>query len=187
MTTTATIAFGSIDTVLGTLLAGVTESGVAWLGWRDSPGTRARAATRTGLPVVDDPDRLAPALDGLAAYFTGEPHTFTLPVDWHLTSPLQQRVLETLYASVPYGEVVTYGELGERSGAGVPAQAIGQVMGGNPIPVIVPCHRVVASNGLGGYSGGSGIEVKRWLLTLEGAIPATLDWDPHTGPAAGGA
>jgi methylated-DNA-[protein]-cysteine S-methyltransferase len=182
-TTTPTIAFGSIDTVLGTLLVGVTETGVAWLSFRDSLGTRARAAKRAGLRVVDDRDRLAPVLDGLAAYFTGEPHAFTHPIDWHLTSPLQQRVLTTLYESVPYGEVVTYGELGERSQAGVPAQAIGQVMGSNPIPVIVPCHRVVASNGLGGYSGGSGIEVKRWLLTLEGALPATLDWDLHTGPA----
>jgi methylated-DNA-[protein]-cysteine S-methyltransferase len=51
-------------------------------------------------------------------------------------------------------------------------------MGANPIPVLVPCHRVVAGNGLGGYSGGTGIEVKRWLLIFEGALPATLDWEP---------
>ncbi|GAA2416330.1 methylated-DNA--[protein]-cysteine S-methyltransferase [Actinomadura vinacea] len=181
-TQTRTLAFGAVDTALGRLAVGATEAGVAWLSFRDSPGTRARAATRAGLPVVDDPARTATALEQLAAYFTGEPHAFTLPVDWHLTSPLQRQVLATLYESVPYGKVVTYGELGERSGAGVPAQAIGQVMGGNPIPVIVPCHRVVASNGLGGYSGGSGVEVKRWLLTLEGSLPATLDWDPGVGP-----
>jgi methylated-DNA-[protein]-cysteine S-methyltransferase len=51
-------------------------------------------------------------------------------------------------------------------------------MGANPIPVIVPCHRVVASDGLGGYSGGTRLEVKRWLLILEGALPPTLDWEP---------
>jgi methylated-DNA-[protein]-cysteine S-methyltransferase len=51
-------------------------------------------------------------------------------------------------------------------------------MGSNPIPVIVPCHRVLASDGLGGYSGGAGVEVKRWLLILEGALPPTLDWQP---------
>jgi methylated-DNA-[protein]-cysteine S-methyltransferase len=51
-------------------------------------------------------------------------------------------------------------------------------MGSNPIPVIVPCHRVVASDGLGGYSGGAGLEVKRWLLILEGSLPPTLDWEP---------
>ena len=56
-------------------------------------------------------------------------------------------------------------------------------MGSNPIPVIVPCHRVVASDGLGGYSGGAGTEVKRWLLILEGSLPPTLDWQPMDLPA----
>jgi methylated-DNA-[protein]-cysteine S-methyltransferase len=55
-------------------------------------------------------------------------------------------------------------------------------MAGNPIPVIVPCHRVVASDGLGGYSGGAGLEVKRWLLILEGTLPPTLDWQPMARP-----
>ncbi|MFB4314569.1 methylated-DNA--[protein]-cysteine S-methyltransferase [Actinomadura sp. 21ATH] len=179
---TETLAFGSVGTVLGRLLVGATEAGVGWLGWKDTPGTRARAATRFGLPVVDDPGRVAPALESLRAYFTGTEHAFDLPVDWRLTSPVQRKVLAALYESVPYGKVVTYSELGELSGAGVPAQAIGQVMGSNPVPLIVPCHRVVASNGLGGYSGGSGVEVKRWLLTMEGSIPATLDWDLATAP-----
>ena len=180
----ATLAFGATDTPIGRIAVAATERGVVWTGFRDTPGTRARAAHRAGLPVVDDPARVAAALDGLTAYFSGEPYTFALPIDWRLTSPLQRRVLTTLYESVPYGKAVTYGELGDLSGAGVPAQAIGQVMGGNPIPLIVPCHRVVASNGIGGYSGGSGVEVKRWLLTLEGVLPATLDWDITRGPGA---
>ena len=62
----------------------------------------------------------------------------------------------------------------------VPARAVGKIMGSNPIPVIVPCHRVLASDGLGGYSGGAGVEVKRWLLILEGSLPPTLDWQPMT-------
>ena len=64
----------------------------------------------------------------------------------------------------------------------IPARAVGQIMGSNPIPVIVPCHRVVASDGLGGYSGGAGPEVKRWLLILEGSLPPTLDWTPARPP-----
>lgn len=179
---TPTLAFGTVETVLGTLLVGVTEAGVVRLRWHDSPAERARTAAAVGLPVVDDPARTAPVVERLAAYFAGKRVPFDLPVDWRLTSRLQRQVLATLYESVPYGSVVTYGELGERSGAGVPAQAIGQVMGGNPIPIIVPCHRVVAAGGLGGYSGGSGVEVKRWLLTLEGALPATLDWDIGRAP-----
>jgi methylated-DNA-[protein]-cysteine S-methyltransferase len=99
-----------------------------------------------------------------------------------VTSSLQQQVLRTLVDSVGYGETVSYGALARRVGhdsfgASPPARAVGQIMGSNPIPVVVPCHRVVAADGLGGYSGGTGTEVKRWLLTLEGALPPTLDWD----------
>ena len=88
-----------------------------------------------------------------------------------------------LLACVGYGETVTYGALARRAGLTdggdvPPARVVGQIMGSNPIPIIVPCHRVVAGNGLGGYSGGTGIEIKRWLLIFEGALPPTLDWDP---------
>ncbi|MEV4258784.1 methylated-DNA--[protein]-cysteine S-methyltransferase [Spirillospora sp. NPDC049652] len=177
-----TVAFGAAETALGRLLVAATETGVAMVTWRDAPGTRARAQARLGLPVVDDPARLAEPLLQLKAFFCGDPHAFTVPIDWRLTNPLQRQVLGALYEGVPWGKTITYGGLGDRSGAGVNAQAIGQVMGSNPVPVIVPCHRVVASNGLGGYSGGSGIEVKRWLLTMEGALPATLDWSLDEGP-----
>lgn len=179
---TETLAFGTAETVLGRLLVAETETGVVSLDFRDTPAARARAAKATGLPVVDAPGRLAPALSALRDYFAGDLKDFDVPIDWRLTSDAQRQVLTTLYESVPYGKSVTYGELGDRSGTGVHAQVIGQIMGSNPIPLIVPCHRVVASNGLGGYSGGSGVEVKRWLLTLEGALPATLDWDIGRAP-----
>jgi methylated-DNA-[protein]-cysteine S-methyltransferase len=80
---------------------------------------------------------------------------------------------------VGYGETVSYGELAARSGAfhgergGIGARRVGSIMGSNPLPVVVPCHRVVAADGLGGFGGG--LEVKRWLLALEGALPPTLD------------
>jgi methylated-DNA-[protein]-cysteine S-methyltransferase len=178
-----TIGLGALDTPVGRLLVGVTEIGTAWVEFGDSPVVRTRMIDLLGLPVTADPDRTAPVLDQLAAYFTGRLEHFSVPVDWRLTSRVQGRVLTTLQKTVPFGRTVTYGELGERSGSAVPARAIGQIMGSNPIPVIVPCHRVVAGNGLGGYSGGSGLEIKRWLLTLEGALPPTLDWDPAQGPA----
>ncbi|WP_034516108.1 methylated-DNA--[protein]-cysteine S-methyltransferase [Actinomadura rifamycini] len=177
-----TLAFGTVETVLGRLLVAVTETGVVSLNFHDTPGARARTVKAAGLPVVDDPGRTAPALEALRAYFAGGRETFGLPIDWRLTSDAHRAVLSTLYEAVPYGAVVTYGELGERSGTGLHAQVVGQVMGANPIPLIVPCHRVVASNGLGGYSGACGVEGKRWLLTLEGAVPATLDWDIAVAP-----
>jgi methylated-DNA-[protein]-cysteine S-methyltransferase len=177
-----TVAFGAVGTPVGRLLVTVTEAGLAAVDFRDSPSARRRAEAATGLPVVADPGRIASVCAELAAYFGGELTEFTVPIDWRLVSSLQRRVLATLHTTVPYGRVLTYGELGARSGSGVPARAIGQIMGSNPIPIVVPCHRVVAGTGLGGYSGGFGVEIKRWLLTLEGALPATFDWDQERGP-----
>ena len=140
-----------------------------------SPGQASAGQASSGL--------LSAARDQLAEYFAGQRQVFDLPVDWSACSRAQHQVLSVLYDSVTYGETVTYGELAQRAVAGpdgisLPARAIGRIMGSNPIPLIVPCHRVVAGNGLGGYSGGTGIEIKRWLLIFEGALPATLDWSP---------
>ncbi|MFD0887583.1 methylated-DNA--[protein]-cysteine S-methyltransferase [Streptosporangium algeriense] len=173
-----TVAFGTVQTPLGEMLTAVTEDGVAGVGWTHrGVDLRARVLEGLGLAEADDPDRTAPVLGELAEYYAGRLRTFGVSVDWRLTSPVQRRVLGTLYETVGYGKAVTYGELAARSGAGVPARAIGSIMGANPIPIIVPCHRVVAGNGLGGFSGGEGVESKRWLLTLEGYLQPTLDWD----------
>lgn len=173
-----TVAFGSVPTPLGDMTVAVTEDGVAAVGWNARPeGLRARVLAGHGLVEVDEPGRTAVALGELAEYYAGRLRTFGVPVDWRLTSPTQRRVLGTLYETVKYGQAVTYGELAARSGTGVPARAIGSIMGANPLPVIVPCHRVVAGNGLGGFSGGEGVESKRWLLTMEGYLQPTLDWD----------
>jgi O-6-methylguanine DNA methyltransferase len=117
----------------------------------------------------------------LAEFFSGQRKEFDLPIDWRGFGPAQRQVLGLLYEEVGYGETVTYGTLAGRAEIPaaadvIPARAVGQIMGSNPIPVIVPCHRVVASDGLGGYSGGAGPEVKHWLLILEGSLPPTLDW-----------
>jgi methylated-DNA-[protein]-cysteine S-methyltransferase len=121
----------------------------------------------------------------LAEYFRGQRQAFELPLDWSGTAGTQRHVLEVLEESVGYGQTTSYGRLAAQAGlttaSDVPvARLVGKIMGSNPIPVIVPCHRVLASDGLGGYSGGTGLEVKRWLLILEGALPPTLDWEPAT-------
>ncbi|WP_433217911.1 methylated-DNA--[protein]-cysteine S-methyltransferase [Microtetraspora malaysiensis] len=172
-----TVAFSSVPTKVGDVLAAVTEDGVAATQFHDGPEARARISERLRMAVVEDPDRTAPVREELAAYFAGELREFGVALDWRLMSSIQRRVLGTLFTTVPYGHVVTYGELADRSGTGVPARGIGSIMGSNPIPIIVPCHRVVAGNGLGGFSGGEGVESKRWLLTLEGYLQPTLDWD----------
>jgi methylated-DNA-[protein]-cysteine S-methyltransferase len=170
-----------LETPVGTIAVGCSGSGVARVRFGPAPagcGTPGELA--------------AQARDQLAEYFTGERTQFELPLDWSVTAGTQQRVLQILAGQVRYGQTTTYGKLADlagldgaagprgrqASGEMLPARAVGTIMGSNPIPVIVPCHRVVASDGLGGYSGGTGLEVKRWLLILEGSLPPTLDWQP---------
>jgi methylated-DNA-[protein]-cysteine S-methyltransferase len=146
-------------------------------------GIRA-AAGKLGARLVRDPVRTAPVAGQLAAYLAGELTAFDVPLDWRLSTGVQQTVLRTLFETVPFGQTVTYGQLALRSGAfdealGEPgvtgARSVGGIMGSNPIPVVVPCHRVLASNGLGGFGGG--LEAKRWLLELEGVLPPSLELD----------
>ncbi|MFF8410238.1 methylated-DNA--[protein]-cysteine S-methyltransferase [Streptomyces omiyaensis] len=116
---------------------------------------------------------LAEPLRQLERYFAGALHAFDLPLDWSLTTGFNRQVLRELATGVPYGTVVGYGELARRVGQPGAAQAVGAAMGANPLPVVVPCHRVVESDGgLGGFGGG--LETKRRLLALEGVLPEPL-------------
>jgi methylated-DNA-[protein]-cysteine S-methyltransferase len=169
-----TVAFGSVPTELGDVLAAVTTDGLVATAFTDSPHIRAAISARLGFDEDDSDDRTSRILAQLSRYFSGELREFDIDVDWRLMSEAQRRVLGTLYSTVPYGKVVTYGELATRSGSGIPPRGIGSIMGSNPIPIVVPCHRVVAGDGLGGFSGGTGVESKRRLLTLEGYLPPTL-------------
>jgi len=168
------VAFGSVPTEFGDVLAAVTPDGLVATAFTDSPHIRAAIAARLGLPQAPDAAPASGILAQLREYFRGRRRVFELDVDWRLMSEAQRRVLGTLYETVPYGRVVTYGELANRSRSGIPPRGIGSIMGSNPIPIVVPCHRVVAGDGLGGFSGGSGVESKRRLLTLEGYLPPGL-------------
>lgn len=110
----------------------------------------------------------------LAAYFRGDLTQFRSPVDLSLTTGFRRRALRAL-VRVPFGQLVTYGELARRAGSPGGARAIGGAMRHNPIPFIVPCHRVVAADGtLGGFTGG--LDVKRHLHALEGIEARTGGW-----------
>jgi methylated-DNA-[protein]-cysteine S-methyltransferase len=175
-------AQATVDTPIGPISLTCSDAGLARVSFRRSPAARPSPAPAT--PGSATGSSLLSAVCGqLTEYFSGQRRAFDLPIDWSAASPAQQPVLSALFSTVGYGETITYGSLARRSGLGdggpdLPARAVGTIMGSNPWPLIVPCHRVVASNGLGGYSGGTGIEIKRWLLIFEGALPATLDWDP---------
>ena len=114
----------------------------------------------------DGPNAL-PAVRALKAYFSNEPRTFELSVDLREMTEFQQRVLHWI-RSIPPGRMVTYGQVAEGIGKDGAARAVGQALGANPIPIVIPCHRVIASDGsLGGYSGG--LHIKEFLLQHEGA------------------
>jgi len=180
----AELAWAGLDTPVGRLSVGCSPAGVSQVRFGRPPRPAADSPPAgPGAPA----DPRAGALTQIAEYFSGRRRNFDLPLDWSAMSRLQRRVLVVLFDSVGYGETVSYATLASRvqsaDGTLIPARAVGQIMGSNPIPLIVPCHRVVAADGLGGYSGGTGLEVKRWLLTFEGALPPTLDWEPSRLPA----
>jgi methylated-DNA-[protein]-cysteine S-methyltransferase len=140
------------------------------------------------LADVSEDRRSRAVTERLAAYVSGtwRKPRFELPIDWSLTTNLQRRVLQCLEETVPLGETITYGALAERRGGfdsemartGQAARLVGTIMATTPIAILIPAHRVVAADGLGGFgSGPDALPTKRWLLTLEGAIPPTLDWD----------
>lgn len=161
---------GQLDTAVGLVALTSTGEAIVRLEWV----TAGEAGSEGGNPR--DP-LLVDALAQVQAYFDGRLGEFDLPLSLAGISDVATRVLTTLADTVGYGETVTYGQLAERSGTGIPARAIGSIMGMNPLPLIIPCHRVVAGDGLGGYSGGppgQGLETKRRLLEFEGALPQSL-------------
>ncbi|WP_329436671.1 methylated-DNA--[protein]-cysteine S-methyltransferase [Streptomyces albidoflavus] len=168
-----------LDTPVGPLLLSATDRGLLQVAFHAQGAVLRRALTRLAAHLGTDPveapeaPSLAAPREQLAGYFAGRTREFRLDLDWSLTEGFTQEALRLLATSVPYGTVTGYGELARRSGRPGGAQAVGMAMGANPLPVVVPCHRVVESDGgLGGFSGG--LETKRRLLALEGVLPAPL-------------
>ncbi|OIJ89105.1 methylated-DNA--[protein]-cysteine S-methyltransferase [Streptomyces colonosanans] len=166
-------------TDIGPLLLAATRDGLVNVVFHATDAVRDRAlerlASRLGAELVEDPGSplLAEAIRQMAAYFAGERRDFELPLDWSLITGFNRQVLRELASTVPCGTVVGYGDLAGRVGQPGAAQAVGMAMGSNPLPVVVPCHRVVESDGgIGGFGGG--LETKRKLLALEGVLPEPL-------------
>lgn len=153
--------------------------GIEWpdIGADTGSGTNAGTGADTDQSADPSDTLVVEGLRQLRAYFDGGLTHYDLPVDLGGISDVARTVLTTLEETVESGTTITYGELAARSGTGIPARAIGSIMGLNPVPLIIPCHRVVASDSLGGYSGGprgQELETKRWLLEFEEALPRPL-------------
>ncbi|MFF6996996.1 methylated-DNA--[protein]-cysteine S-methyltransferase [Streptomyces sp. NPDC008313] len=173
------VVYTVLDTDIGPLMPAATPAGLVSVVFHAAGTVRERAldrlASSLGSHPVEAPDHalLAEATRQLEAYFAGGRRAFELPLDWSLISGFNRQVLRELASGVPFGTVVGYGDLADRVGRPGAAQAVGMAMGANPLPVIVPCHRVVESDGgIGGFGGG--LETKRKLLTLEGVLPQPL-------------
>lgn len=173
------IDWAVVGSDIGPLLLAATGTGLVCVAFHAGDAVREKAlermAARLGGEPVHAPNspRLEEPIRQLERYFAGGLRTFDLPLDWSLCSGFNRQVLRELASGVPYGALVGYGDLAARVGQPGASQAVGAAMGSNPLPVVVPCHRVVESDGgLGGFGGG--LETKRRLLALEGVLPQPL-------------
>jgi methylated-DNA-[protein]-cysteine S-methyltransferase len=165
------VAYAEIDSPIGELIVFVTPRGLLRVKYADEPieGVLADVAALVSPRILRAPARTDEARHELEAYFGLRRRAFNLPIDWSLVHGFTGRILRQT-AQIPFGDVRSYGQLAAQAGSPRAARAVGNALGSNPIPIVVPCHRVLhADGGLGGYSGG--LDRKRYLLALEGSLP----------------
>jgi len=166
------IGYGTYDSPLGSLTVLVTPRGLVRLSY---PGERIEdqlqeLADRVSPRILRAPERTDDVRRQLDAYFAGQRSGFDVPIDWRLVRGFAGDVLRAT-ARIPFGSVSSYREVATAAGSPNAYRAAGNALGSNPIPIVVPCHRVLhAGGGLGGYTGG--IDRKRYLLRLEGVLDA---------------
>ena len=165
------VAYATVDSPYGDLLVAATERGVVKLSLPNYAAEDALEQVAAGVSprILESPKRLDPVRRELDEYFEGKLKSFSSPVDWRLSRGFADRVLHVV-ASIPYGETLSYGEVAGEAGNPRAFRAAGTACGINPVPLIVPCHRVVQAGGKPGNYGG-GPEMKLALLELEGALP----------------
>jgi methylated-DNA-[protein]-cysteine S-methyltransferase len=158
----------SLPSPVGRVLVAASDTGLVRVGFRRNEASFVADLQRSlDAEPVRSPARTAEIVHQLRAYFAGERRAFDLQIDFRHVSPFLRRVLSAA-AAVPAGQVVSYGEIARRIGQPRGSRAVGQALGRNPMPIILPCHRVIAAGGkIGGYGGG--LRMKRTLLRIEGA------------------
>jgi methylated-DNA-[protein]-cysteine S-methyltransferase len=165
------VAYATLDTPLGEAIVAATKRGLVRVALPNErlENVLAELAEDVSPRLLERPERLDEARRELTEYFEGRRRRFELPLDWRLThAGFMRRVLRAT-AKVPFGETISYAEAAERAGSPRAHRAAGNALGSNPIPLVVPCHRVVRTGGaIGNYGGGP--EMKAFLLRLEGAI-----------------
>jgi methylated-DNA-[protein]-cysteine S-methyltransferase len=166
----ADIDYAPVDSPFGTLHAATTKRGLVRLAFpEESLDAFLELLARKLSPrIIESPASLDSVRRELDEYFTGRRRAFDVKLDWALIAPFGRRVLR-MTAAIPYGGHLSYAEVAAEAGSPRGARAAGNALGANPIPIVIPCHRVLRSGGaLGGYGGG--LDRKRYLLELEGAL-----------------
>jgi methylated-DNA-[protein]-cysteine S-methyltransferase len=166
------VAYATLDSPLGALLLAVTPNGLVRLAYLDDGGEEEATvleelAANVSPRVLASPRKLDEPRRELDQYFSGRRRQFDVRLDWQLTRGFARRVLEAT-AQIPFGATATYKQVATQAGSARAYRAAGNALGSNPIPIIVPCHRILHSGGgLGGYTGG--LDRKRVLLAVEGS------------------
>ena len=169
----ADVSYARVDSPVGTLVAATTERGLACLSYEDHDGgldaVLDRLAAKLSPRILEAPARLDDVRRELDEYFEHRRTTFDLPIDWSLVSPFGRKVLAAT-ASIPFGEISTYAKVAAEAGNPKASRAAGNALGANPMPIVVPCHRVLhtGGKGIGNYTGG--VHRKEALLRLEGVL-----------------
>lgn len=164
------VAYATVDSPFGPLLIAATPKGLVRVNLPayDPEETLAELAAQVSPRVLEAPARLDEARRELDLYFEGRLTEFGLPIDWQLTGGFRGKVQRAINR-IPYGQTRTYADMARSAGNERAVRAAGTACGSNPIPIVVPCHRVLRSGGgLGGYGGG--LPMKKSLLTLEGVL-----------------
>ena len=162
------VAYAELDSPLGPLTVFVTPRGLVRVGYGAAQDEVGEVADRLSPRMLAAPERTDDVRRELDDYFAGRRQSFDLPLDWSLVRGFAGHVLQAT-ARIPFGSVSTYREVALEAGSPRAYRAAGNALGSNPIPIVVPCHRVLHSGGgLGGYTGG--LDRKRFLLRLEGVL-----------------
>jgi methylated-DNA-[protein]-cysteine S-methyltransferase len=163
------VAYATLDSPVGPLLVATTPRGlvrIAYVDHADEDAVLEHLATHVSPRILAAPRRVDEPRRELDEYFAGRRRSFELSLDWRLVRGFARRVLQAT-SQIPFGATATYKQVAAQAGSPRASRAAGNALGSNPIPIVVPCHRILhSSGGLGGYTGG--VEKKRLLLGVEG-------------------
>ena len=172
-TSVSSIYTGELNgTPIGNLRLAASDFGLVAVEWADSQSEFASYLARLKRPIEANTKRIAPYAKELREYLNGKRTAFTIPIDWTPFTPFQCEALQAVYR-IPYGETRTYIDIAREINRPNAYRAVGAANAMNPMPLVIPCHRVIGTDGkLHGYGGGEGLPTKEWLLKMEGAVIA---------------